>query len=712
MAADTSKTLKQSFFKEYFSYKLRSLKGFNITFLAMNFMVTVVFALVVMISCIELKNDELGIGGRYYLYSHRSYWMMGILFLIFIAENALIMIMAAVNMKLCHNRSAMDTIGGLPLTVDQRFFGDFLSGFSSFAPTFFIGCIPALIMMAVIQFGVSPEYQAANIAQGSSRIYLAEPFEDKFVLIGFLTIVTMFLCLAASYTIACFVTSCSGKLNTSIIFSFGLALALPLISIFYNGFIVNNSIGVQIDSLYDFAGMLPPVGTIFQLYGSFANYLLFDYTYPTASPNVIIMLAVTILPAVGAYFISKKRKAERVDKPFIFKPLYTAASFVLTVTAAGMVLYGLELPWLFLTISVFTLAACIFIEYAGSHSKRTLWKGLVRFGVSAAVCTLFGVIVYNTYGFNFGKKLPDEKKIQSVSVGGSYFQNYGLFYETYDEPAIISAVLSEHKKIIDEIDEFPRYNENKFNTRFQERVYIQYHMKNGSEILRDYDSWNEKSMALLENFSNTILGMPEVFNRTTLGILNMPCSSISYDEDSYDHDSPVYAIKPSLQDEFIECLKSDLLNRPNGYTAPESKHPSYIYYSYIDSSGKIEVLSIRLYRIDKNTLDFLSNSDNYTTEVSITVEGNAHYQVYYYADGMKIGVNDATITFDFDPDTPAKRELVSYFETEYTAADDLSDKFRIEADGKRLKVKPENEQAALTILIKLVKEQVSGGNIS
>lgn len=711
-ASNTSKTNKQSFFKDYYRYKLRSLKGFNITFLVMNMIITVVFALVVLITCTALKNYDTDANNAYYYYSIFSYYMMGILLLIFIAENVLIMIMAAVNMKFCHNRSAIDTIGGLPLTVEQRFFGDFLSGLSSFAPTFFIGCIPSLIMMAVIQFGISPEYRAAMTALGRSRIYLAEPFEDKFVLIGLLAIAMMFICLAASYTIACFVTSCSGKLNTSIIFTFITVIVLPIILIFYGGFILNNATGVIDDEYFFIIDTLPPVGTIALLVVSFFHNLWGDYEFPVTSPGVIVMLAVVILPAVGAYLITKKRKAEAVDKPFINKALYMAATFVISITVCGMMLYAFEVPAFVLIVLTFTVAACIWIEYAGSHSGRTFWKGLVRFAVSAAVCGIFAGIVYGTHSFNIGKKLPDEGKVEFVMVNGSYLRRQGYYPELNHDRSVISIVLSEHQKIIDELDEFTRVQ----NSYDYNSILIRYYLRDGSSVVREYTARNEKTDKLITDFCDTLLKMPEVYNKTTLGMLDLPCDSISY-RDNGETDAPMHVIKASVQNELIECLKTDMLNRPKNYNNYATRYSRYIYYSYRDGSGKAKEQVIEIFDIDKNTLEFLSNTDNFSTEISVSIDDNAHYAVYYYTDGLVYTDGpkdklDYTIYIEFEADTPAKRELISYFETEYTAADNLSNKFYIEAGGKRLKVKPENEQAALTAMIKLIKEQVSGGNIS
>lgn len=718
MASETA-ALKQSFFKEYFRHKLNTLKGFNITFAIMNFFVTTISALVLLISCIAIRNEALGYDTNYYRDYVLSYWMMGILFLTFIAENIVIMIMAAVNMRSCHSRSAMDTIGGLPLTVKQRFFGDFLSGLASFASTFFIGCIPAFIMMAVIQFKIFPELYAAKLANGGT--YTISYYDDKFVLLGFLVGITMFICLAAAYSIACFVTSCCGRLNTSIIFTFVVTAAIPLIFGTYGAYILNNSTGVTGDDYINAVNMFPPVGTIYHVFYSLVHSLLADFEFAVRTPKVIVMLAFVILPALGAYLVSKKRKAEGVDKPFIHKSAYTVVTFLISVTACGLILANISVPAFVFPVFVFTVAACIFIEYIRSHSKRTFWKGLVRFVISAAVCVGFALLVHGTDGFAVGKKLPDENKIEAVSFTGDYFYNKGYRSEAIDDRNVISKVLSEHKKIIDNSDKFIAAGSPWWGwDSYDKSLTIVYDMKNGSSISRLYLSCDEEGSRLIEDFGKSLLEMPEVYNRTTLGTIGNPdlsCVKIEYCYYDEDYMKQYFVIKESAHDEFISCLREDFLNRSTRYEDNIARNRKYIDYFYINASGSIESITVDLRESDVKTHAFLSDPDNFGTQISVTIDENASYYVGYYADGFDAEADVyATLSAHFYPDSAAKRELASYFETEYTTDGDYSDKFHIECGGKYLKIKTENEHAALTAFINIIKEQqaeklsqISGG---
>lgn len=719
MASETA-ALKQSFFKEYFRHKLSTLKGFNITLAIMNFFVTTVSALVLLISCIALRNEALGYDSSYYRDYVLTSWMMGILFLTFIAENIVIMVMAAVNMRSCHSRSAMDTIGGLPLTVKQRFFGDFLSGLASFASTFLIGCIPAFIMMAVIQFKISPEFHAAKIANGSTVTYLISDYQDKFVLLGFLVGITMFICLAASYSVACFVTSCCGRLNTSIIFTFVVTAAIPLIFGTYGAYIFNNSTGVTGGDYIRAVNMFPPVGTVYHVFYSFVHGLFEDFEFAVRTPKVIVMLAFVILPALGAYLVSMKRKAEGVDKPFIHKSAYTVITFLISVTACGLILANISIPAFVFPVFVFTAAACIFIEYIRSHSKRTFWKGLVRLVISAAVCVGFALIVHATNGFDIGKKLPDENKIEAVSFTGDYFYDKGYRSEAQDDKNVISRVLSEHKKIIDNSDEFRAGGDTWSWGEQYKSLTIIYAMKDGSSIRRRYISKSEEGIKLIEDFGKALLEMPEVYNRTTLGTIGNPdlsCVKIEYCYYDEDYMKQYFIIKESARDEFISCLREDLLNRSKQFEDNSTRTRKYIDYFYINASGSIESITVDLRESDVKTNAFLSDPNNFGTQISVTIDENASYYVSYYADGFDAEADAyATLSAYFYPDSAAKRELASYFETEYTTDGDYSDKFHIECGGKYLKIKTENEHAALTAFINIIKEQqaeklsqISGG---
>ncbi len=712
-------SLKPSFFKEYFRYKLRGLKGFTITFAVMNFLILTVFAAIILIMGI-IVNQDADDKATMITYNTTIIFSMIVtaLALVFIAEIILIIVMAALNLKFYHNRSAMDTIGGLPLTVKQRFWGDTLSGATSFMISFIPCSVSALIMMAVVQFGIMSEVEKRRIENGNEIYYMFPNFKDNVLIIGALVILTLFICLAAAYAVTCFVTSCCGRIETSIIFSFVVLGAMPIIVGAYGSFIFYNAVGIGTSNLDKAVGTLPPVGTLFYLMYSLYDKMFEGYEFTVWSPKVIIMLAFIVLPMLGSYVIANRRKAERVDNPFICKIAYSAVSLLITAAALGLVLINFDVAAFVVPVVIFTIAACLYIEYIRSHSKRTFWRGLVRFAGSAAVCAVFGLITYKTNGFNIDKKLPVETNIESVTV---YNLDTGNFRpsDSFDDESVISAVLSEHKKVTGNIDKFYA-NRNIIIYGGSKTLEFKYTMKDGTESKWIYVPKDKDGENLIGDFKNTIKNMPEVYNESTLGILgdpDMPCVNVELSfvdpetslVDYYLDIPSECVIKPELLDEFKQCLYNDIKN----YNREAIDHPEQIagiQYTYIDKAGNRKNIALKLDKKYKEVYEFLSDPNNFSTEISVKVDNDTVYMVHYYTitDSSDPFPNpyNSTLSCIVTADSDAARELISYFETEFTTYDDYSEKFNVYVNGKdSLRIKKENEHDALKALINVIREQ-------
>lgn len=692
---------KSSFFKDYFRHKMRGLKGFTITFAAMNFVLITVLAASVMI--IENNYRKVLLPGEHGTDLYVVYnWMSATcLLLVFLAAVILVAVMAAINLKFYHNRSAMDTIGGLPLTTTQRFWGDFLSGAASFIISFIPCSVIGLIFMAITEFGIMPDIYNYFIEHGQTKEYMFPEFKDNFIIIGLIVILTVFLCFAAAYTISCFITSCSGRLNTAIVFSLVTPVAAPIIICSYGSFIFNEAVGVvETTEVALIANALPPFGTFYFLLWSYFSSLCANYTFAAAGPKIIVMLAFVVLPMIGSYLIARNRKAERVDKPLIYRSAYTIATVLISITALGLVVVAGDAPVFTVPVIAFTIAACIFIEYIGSHSKRTFWKGLVRFAAAAVVCASFAALTKSTHGFNMGYKLPKQNEIESVALYNINSAINELPSRTFTDEKIISAVLSEHKKIIDNLDKFD--SDTRKGALY--KLTITYNLKNGSQVQRSYSPGNPDTKKLVAEFTDNILDLPEIYNMSSLGIINNPnttCVSVEV----YDRvESNYNVISPAAHDEFIRCIRSDL-SRPRDYD--HVKQPErYIRYNYVDSTGRRQTLHLDIHDSYPDTIAFLNDPDNYSSGISVEIDEDVSVQVSYYAqDVIETFNTDPTLNIRFNSNSEAARELISYFETDYTADGDYSQRFSVTWGDKSLKIKTENEHAALKALIKLIGEQ-------
>lgn len=709
--SENSSALKSSFFKEYFRYKLRTLRGFTILFAVLNFISVTGFAagVLIFVHSVLLKfNNEADNSGMYvyggiYIFTLFLYLMIAVIFI----QLLMLAILPAVNFKFYNKRSYMDTIGGLPLTGRQRFLGDILSGAASFGISFVPCFVIAMILAAITQFG------GLQKLDGYEAEYILHGIEGDYIGLAITCLLTMLLCYASAYAISCFVTSCCGKVGTSVLFSIIMMGALTIIALSIGGIVVDNAIGF--DS--NFANLTiisatPPFGTLIATITETQGATI---GFAVKTPLVLVILFVIALFGFGSYIAAKRRKTERVEREIVFNAGYYVISAIITVMAGSFSIWLVENKTTYIIpLLLIALATCLVMAYLNSRSFKKIWKGFVVFAAAGAFCLGLGFLIEKTNGLGISTYIPSKQSIKSIKLYGPPIRDKFQAYNEYDGEIIIenengiSLVLSEHQKLVDEIENFAKTRNN-----YSWPLTIEYDLKNGMTAVRCYTyikHVESKSDDPTYKFVEAISELPELRSFTVFGLLGNPemtCTNISYngsdpnDTANVDHDLNLI-VKPSKYDKFVECYLEDLTNlSPNETDTPFGT----FIYEYIDKSGITKTFSGVIVESYHKTIEFLKDPDNFEEKLDITVDETKEYYVVY-----KNG--ESSIRFNITH-TELAHEFLSYAEPRSGSSDDDTECFYIRSsDGYSFGIRKEDEQAALSAFIKAIRAHraIGGGN--
>lgn len=720
MTENTSRS-KSSFFKEYFLYKLHTLRGFTILFAVLNFLSVTVFPAGVMVfiqSFINRENNDADIYGVYYGYGGVYIFVMFLYLMIALIFTTLIIlaVLPAINFRYFNRRSYMDTLGGLPITGKQRFLGDILSGAASFGISFVPCSVAAIILAGITEFSLLPQLNSYTYDQ-----VISADIDGNYFGFALTILLTMLLCYAAAYAISCFVTSCCGKVGTSVLFSFIMMGALTIIPLSIGGFIIDNAKGFDPDSAnISVISAIPPIGTIIATLMKSTSYAPF-VEYPVKTPLVLVILLIIAVFGLGAYLIAARRKTERVERELVFNSGYYIIPAIITLMAGSFSIWlARDNRSYIVPLVLVSLAACLVMAFLDSRSFKKIWKGAVVFAAAGLFSLGLGLTIQGTEGFGISKLIPSEKSVESILLFGTPISatfsggefNGEITVESEDG---ISLVISEHQKIVDELKSFS-YSED--YSGFPLTIY--YKLKNGMTVTRRYSYLGGEDAVADDptyKLAQKLSELPEMRSKTMFGIFSdpeMPCTGIVYegrnpngplsDPNYIDTDIVITTtlfVKPSAYDKFIDCYTEDYMKYSG---KPDELTVGIFKYQYLDKNGTPKWFSSTIWGNFEKTLEFLKDQNNFEEELNINFEDAKKFYVTF-RDTNNLGqLPNSSISFSITHPELA-REFLSYIESEFSVSEeDISPCFTVSSVDKNgsyynFHIKKENEQAALKAFI-------------
>ena len=394
-----------------------------------------------------------------------------------------------------HNKSVVDMRMSLPLTATQRFLSNFLSGFAVYIVPFLAAQVVSLLGIAygfIFMEGRTFEDFAGynEFGEIKYREYTCELFSAALPMLLKL-IIAGILVMLMLYTITVLVTVCCGNKFESIAYTILINIMIPLtiylvfMSMFQGlyGIDVSDMVVRLIMFTSPAGGILAAIGMAVGIeeivYGLEMNYLVWGIVY----------FLITAAIGAGAFFLYKKRRAEQVSKPFVFKLLYYIIS-----TAAIFCIYSVFhaervgiVPAIVTTIIVY-----IIFEVAANRGFKKIWLSLIKYVGVMAASVLIIFVAQATEGFGMVTRVPNISQVKYVELNyGGFYGMFRLPYEytengretsllKFEETENIETIISAHQKSIAE-----DVRKEKIAT-VGNSVEIHYHLKNGRTMIRKY----------------------------------------------------------------------------------------------------------------------------------------------------------------------------------------------------------------------------------
>lgn len=443
--------------------------------------------------------------------------------------------------KYQYKKSCVDMHLSLPLSSSQRFFTDYLTGLG----IYLVPALCAWIIGDIIGFiGIEIDSAFRNIN-----------------ICGVIIVIAMIL----YYTLSVFCITCCGSIFEAISSSVLINGVIPLFLLVFGYCICDaNPYGISEDYLMiEQICFTSPIGCVLFAF-NFLDYGL--SSMPVFWSWLISIIIYIALILTLSFYLYKKRKAEKVSIPYVYKSLY----YVLTSASLFIIVYSLSDMENFFG-AVFISAIFYFIlEVITNRGFKKFYFSVLRFASTVVSIVAISLLSNTTNGFGIYKYVPSPAGVSKVCLSTN---NYGysndeytlLGDELYSDRNIIKAVTQLQKSYIEKSEHYSDYDmilaqdeENVIdNTKPLEIVY---YMKNGNIVTRKYDvliddlyelcSVIYDSEEVIEKFENNISLYKERFHEI----------DIRFEEAKTSHSYEIAHMTKEMWSEFEDAYKNDLKN--------------------------------------------------------------------------------------------------------------------------------------------------------
>ena len=384
-----------------------------------------------------------------------------------------------------HKKSVVDMKLSLPMTSDQRFLSDFLSGLFVYMAPFLAAQVIALLLAGFGLVFLEGKTLYERSYTGLLYEYTCDFFSDatvtllKLILCGILTMLML-------YTLTVLITVCCGSKFESIAYSIGVNIVIPVTIIMVTLSMFDGLFGI--DEEYSAIRLLLPTSPV----GGMVTALIWidDYMYDYMPPAVWALLSFLLTAAMGvlAFFLYRRRRAEQVPRPFVFKlAYYIVITGVIFCICSGFFMASSFIPAFIVTAVVYLIA-----ETVTNRGFKKFRLSVIKW--AATVTAAFAVIFlgYETDGFGAMWYVPASLNVRSAEIC------YRGIYNDFDMDSVIikdreniKAVTAAHKKILDEykhrLDSNRSYSDYYNNMIYSYTFTIKYRLAGGRTVEREYN---------------------------------------------------------------------------------------------------------------------------------------------------------------------------------------------------------------------------------
>ena len=394
-----------------------------------------------------------------------------------------------------YKKSTVDMNLSLPLTTRQRFLSEYFAGLTIYiVPAIIGGLIGTVILL-------------------TGKHELME-FLKYTIYIGSVVIIGMIL----YYSLTVLILSCCGSLFETILSTLLINAMIPASIYLLSYTIISNaSFGLSSNSLFlNQIFISSPIGNAafiiyffdnVNMYGNVNTNLYVHWLIPTLIFTVLIVLL--------SYFLYKKRKAEQVSKPYVYKFIYYAILFFVTFciisifkVSTGSSDYTAQTDSTPIDASFFPAVMCsgivfFIMEIISNRGFKKFWLSILKFAGTITCIYAVLLLCHATNEFGVNKYVPLESAVDNVIID---FDNTSTYNLPIRNKHTIHDVVSLHEKVIKEKyedkntshKEIPeseldqRIKNGALATYNRNNISITYYLKNGSILTREYNVSDEQ----------------------------------------------------------------------------------------------------------------------------------------------------------------------------------------------------------------------------
>lgn len=624
---------KKSFFKEYFFYRLKEMRGQFIACCILNLLslplagAALIFFADNQYSIMVEKIDGITV-------------MNSSVFICILCWAILLILAclgAAFSFVYCNKKEFSDTLGVLPLTHRERFWGDFLGGYTATV----LPIVP-FSLISMIMF---------SLAQGSlNKLILAEGAKPCGNAVNYVIglCLSLFFAYTFAYIFGTLVTVCCGKIVHTIVFSFLSLAEFPLLAFSVLNCVFKSITGFDgTEILYDFGVFLPPLGLItVELTDIMKDSLiavtsmtnenlsdLFNCDFTLMKPYAVIIYCVGAAAlTVPAYYIAKTRRQERVGSSFVNTAVFHALSLgTVVLTVMFILAEGGRVSLLLSALLAFVVSAVVMLVFEIIRLPRAkeIPKTLLRFAAVFACCLGLYILLDKTGSFGLRYSHPDIDDIDCLNVSFRIYSNDG--FESKDEKYKIT-----NKKDIEQLIDLHTktlgnvymhvINGNGYSNRFS----VEYVLKDGTTELRSFSDINPYyGYSGIDDMIDNIYaldGYLEMRSAVLTGGAELHSCTITM-KNAFKQ----YVLAEDKISEFAEILAAELIEKGN----TDSAECGRAIFSISEMNDKFENASFVICENYTKTLDYLKNnavSGNPADENEPVVYLSYHYYKDYSSD--------------------------------------------------------------------------------
>ena len=343
-----------------------------------------------------------------------------------------------------HNKSVVDMKLSLPMTSSQRFFSNYFSGLFTYLAPFLGAQVLSLLLMCyglIFMDGRTFEQTIRYWDDGKWYVedtvpYVCEEFSAaapvllKLILCGVLIMLML-------YTVTVLITVCCGNKFECIAYTILVNAIIPLTIVCVTLSIFDELYGITpYSEMYKIISCTSVAGGI---------YAAVDWVTEEGTINhgVWVVLYFLITAAIGAlaFFLYRKRRAEQVSKPFVFKLVYyitiTCAMFCMVSLLGAGTDVGL-IPSIIITAIVYMI-----FEVVTNRGFKRFWLSIIKYAVTFVAA--FGVIWIGnkTGGFGAASRVPSASSVVSVELTANGYEGA---YDMFDYAICYARVLNDDYK--------------------------------------------------------------------------------------------------------------------------------------------------------------------------------------------------------------------------------------------------------------------------